>query len=108
MFGFVSKKKFEEYSNRIIDFNALVISKQSDYIECIMKLKDRIAKLEAANNCRDGKHVWVCSEIIPNIQLTSKISCKHCGVNKPVEKNIKELALAHLEKHKPKRKKVKK
>lgn len=84
MFGFVSRKEFEAHqASHYQQVTNLAL-------ECV-SLKERIAKLEAANNCRDGKHEWfgVSTHDIGDGRTAYTVttsspdaSCKHCGIKK--------------------------
>lgn len=113
MFGLVSRKDWE-----------LLANAQESMHKCLCEFRARIEKLEAANNCRDGKHEWV---EYPNIVTTTSMicttftnkgtytACKHCAIKKDEwEKQLIDTDLPTLkkrmcgEKPQPKRKKRKK
>lgn len=91
MFGFVSRKEFD-----ILDKTQdAIIKVQNDQALKIAAMLDKIAKLEAANNCRDGKHEWVyyvettefsdiASVFVPyeSNLIKPHQACKHCGVER--------------------------
>ena len=72
-------------------------------------LSDRIAKLKAANNCRDGKHEWQTllheatkardgSIMITGFEIKAHESCKHCAVKKDEFEN-KNFVYQHMGKN---------
>lgn len=120
MFGFVSKKEFE-------DLRQLTSQISQNASGLIYELQRRIDKLEAANNCRDGKHEWESTQqIVQQGNFDNGVAtirdikiihtkCKHCAIKKDEwEKQLIDTDLPTLKKRmcgdkpQPKRKKGKK
>jgi len=105
MFRFVSRKEFEELQERNTVNETLIGTLTTEF----MKTAQRISKLEAANNCRDGKHEWETAyQQVSNgekwlntpdglklFELTKDdiskpyARCKHCDAKPIVEQSAK-------------------
>lgn len=113
MFGFVSRKEFDALKNKFND----VLNAGDKTVD---NFQTRITKLEAANNCRDGKHEWEKLPLIHKIPQTKRDvelgieasvswgetheACKHCDIkNDEVEKpKLKDLPSANSKPLNPK------
>lgn len=116
MFGFVSRKEFEDLKTRY----ELTNRNLSGFME---RVNNQLNKLEATLNCRDGKHEWGMITDIRNLgadTFTSNVvtGCKHCAIKKDewekheqAEKHADEITDLYFKtrpKPQPKRKKGKK